>query len=277
MRDLSRGNDLLSINTVTLREQGGLGEIIDAVARAGIPGIAPWRDQAQACGIAEAARRIKAHGLTVTGYCRGGWFTAGGRAGLQAALDDNRRAIDEAVALGAQCLVMVVGGLPSGSRDLDGTHAMVRDALAELLPSARAAGMPLALEPLHPMHAAERACVNTMAQANDLCDELGEGLGLAVDVYHVWWDADLAAQIARAGARRLLAFHVCDWLVPTRDMLFDRGMMGDGVIDIRAIRSMMEGAGYRGFCEVEILSRGWWQRPLGEVLAMCVERYRSVC
>jgi sugar phosphate isomerase/epimerase len=277
MRDLSRGNDFLSINTVTLREQGGLAKIIDTVARAGIPGIAPWRDQAQACGVDSAAQRIKAHGLTVTGYCRGGWFTSGDRAGLQAALDDNRRAIDEAVMLGARCLVMVVGGLPSGSRDLYGAQAMVRDALAELLPYAREAGMPLALEPLHPMHAAERACVNTMAQANALCDELGEGIGLAVDVYHVWWDADLARQIERAGARRLLAFHVCDWLVPTRDVLFDRGMMGDGVIDIRTIRSMMERAGYAGFCEVEILSRDWWQRPMEEVLITCIERYRNAC
>jgi sugar phosphate isomerase/epimerase len=128
------------------------------------------------------------------------------------------------------------------------------------------------------MHAAERSCVNTLAQANDLCDELGAGIGLAVDVYHVWWDPELAREIGRAGQERLLAFHICDWLVPTRDMLYDRGMMGDGVIDIRHIRSVIEAAGYHGFCEVEILSKlDWWCRPMPEVLVTCVERYRTVC
>ncbi len=278
MRDLSADNRFLSINTTTVREQGGLAEIIDGVARAGIPGIAPWRDQAQACGIAEAARRIKANDLTVTGYCRGGWFTAGGRAGLQSAIDDNRRAIDEAVTLAAQCLVMVVGGLPDGTRDIKGARSMISDGLAAVLPHARAAGMPLAIEPLHPMHCAERCCVNTMAQANDLCDELGEGTGIALDVYHVWWDPDLERQVRRAGKDRLLAFHLCDWLIPTRDLLYDRGMMGDGVIDIPAIRGLIEGVGYDGFCEVEILSKtDWWQRPMPEVLATCIERYRTIC
>jgi sugar phosphate isomerase/epimerase len=278
MRDLSRDNAFLSINTATLRGRGSLVEIIDAVARAGIPGISPWRDQVQACGIEDVAGRIKAHGLAVTGYCRGGWFTFAGRAGFQAALDDNRRAIDEAAALNASCLVMVVGGLQELSHDLPGARALIRDGLAEVLPYARAAGVPLALEPLHPMHAAERSCVNTLAQANDLCDELGAGIGLAVDVYHVWWDPELAREIGRAGQERLLAFHICDWLVPTRDMLYDRGMMGDGVIDIRHIRSVIEAAGYRGFCEVEILSKlDWWCRPMPEVLVTCVERYRTVC
>lgn len=278
MRDLSQDNNFLSINTTTLRKQGGLATIVDGVARAGIPGISPWRDQAQACGIKKAARLVKAHGLTVTGYCRGGWFTSAGKAGLRAALDDNRRAVDEAAALGASSLVVVVGGLLLNSRDLKGTRALVREALAELLPYARAAGIPLALEPLHPMHAAERACINTLAQANDLCDELGAGIGLAVDVYHVWWDPDLAPQIARARGERLLAFHLCDWLIPTRDMLYDRGMMGDGCINIPYIRGLMEDAGYRGFCEVEILSKfDWWRRPINEVLATCIERYRTVC
>jgi len=222
MRDLSSDSRFLSVNTVTVREQGSLSVIIDAVAEAGIPGISPWRDQVQACGTAEAARRIRANGLVVTGYCRGGWFTGRGRDGFQAAVDDNLRAIDEAAALNAQCLVMVVGGLPEGSRDLHGARALARDGLATVLPHALACGVPLAIEPLHPMHCAERACVNTLAQANDLCDELGEGAGIALDVYHVWWDPDLESQIQRAGKTRLLAFHVCDWLIPTRDGLFDR-------------------------------------------------------
>jgi sugar phosphate isomerase/epimerase len=205
-------------------------------------------------------------------------FTAGGRAGAAAALDDNRRAIDEAATLGAQCLVLVVGGLAPQSRDLAGARALVRDSLAELLPYARAANVPLAIEPLHPMYAADRACVNTLKQANDLCDELGPGVGVAVDLYHTWWDPDLEREIARAGKERILAFHICDWLVPTTDLLLDRGMMGDGVIDIPRIRGWVEAAGYDGFCEVEIMSQAnWWRRPMAEVLETCAARYRSVC
>ena len=206
------------------------------------------------------------------------------------ALDDNKRAVDEALTLEAPCLVLVVGGLPKdaggriASKDLPGARAMVRDGIGELLEYARPAGMPLAIEPLHPMYAADRACVNTMAHANDLCDELSPGgnagLGIAVDVYHVWWDPDLKREIERAGghAGRLLAFHLCDWLVPTTDLLLDRGMMGDGVIDLPLIRSWMEGAGYRGPHEVEIFSeRNWWKRDPDEVLATCVERHQTVC
>ena len=138
--------------------------------------------------------------------------------------------------------------------------------------------MPLAIEPLHPMYAADRACVNTLAQALDLCDALGDGVGVAIDVYHVWWDPDLEAQIARAGAERILAYHICDWLVPTRDLLLDRGMMGDGVIDLRAIRAWIEAAGYHGPQEVEIFSADdWWKRPGDEVLRTCIERYNAVC
>src|SRR6266478_9148405 len=182
-------------------------------------------------------------------------FPAADEVSRRAALDDNRRAVDEAAAIGAQCLVLVVGGLPKNSRDIVGARMQVREALHALLPYARSARVPLGIEPLHPMYAADRACINTLAQANDLCDALGPGLGVAIDVYHVWWDPDLEREIARAGAAgRLLAFHVCDWLVPTRDLLNDRGMMGDGVIDLRRIRGWVEAAGYDGFCEVEIFS-----------------------
>ena len=163
-------------------------------------------------------------------------FPAADEAGRRAALDDNRRAVDEAAGIGAQCLVLIAGGLPKGSKDLAGAHEQVRDGIAALLPYARDAGVPLAIEPLHPMYAADRACVNTLGHANDLCDELGEGLGIALDVYHVWWDPDLPRQIERAG-KRIVTYHVCDWLVPTRDLVFDRGMPGDGVIDLRGIRA----------------------------------------
>ncbi|MDH4093858.1 MAG: sugar phosphate isomerase/epimerase [Betaproteobacteria bacterium] len=259
----------LSLNTATTRAQWGLAQAIDGCARHGIRGIAPWRDQLAAMGVQEAARAIKANGLAVTGLCRGGFFTA------KDWRDDNRRAIEEAHALGAQCLVLVVGGLPQGSKDLAGARQQVADGIAAILPEASKAGVPLAIEPLHPMQAAERACINTLEQALDLCDALGEGVGVAVDVYHVWWDPKLAQQIARAGRERLLAYHICDWLVPTRDLLNDRGMMGDGVIDLPRIRGWMEGAGYAGFHEVEIFSTlDWWRRDADEVLATCLECHR---
>jgi sugar phosphate isomerase/epimerase len=280
MPDLSQ----LSINQATTRAQWTLREAAEGYARAGVPGIAVWRDKLAECGVGEAARILAGEGLTVTGLCRGGMFPAADPAGLRVAIDDNRRAVDEAVAIGAQCLVLVVGGLPAGSKDIAAAREMVRDGIGELLPHARAAVMPLAIEPLHPMYAADRACVNTMAQANDLCDALGEGLGIAVDVYHVWWDPDLEREIRRAGDaareehKRILAFHICDWLVPTIDLLLDRGMMGDGVIDLPKIRRWVEAAGYEGLHEVEIFSaENWWKRDPDEVVRVCIERHRSCC
>jgi sugar phosphate isomerase/epimerase len=275
MRDLSNDRSLLSINSMTVKPWS-LEQLVEGCARAGLSAISPWRDIVQACGVERAGKLIRGHGMTVTGLCRGGMFPAADDAGRRAALDDNRRAVDEAAAIGARCLILVVGGLPKGSRDIVDARKQVRDALQELLPYARQAGVPLAIEPLHPMFAADRACVNTLKQANDLCDQFGDGAGVAVDVYHVWWDPDLASQIARAG-RRILAYHVNDWLVPTTDLLLDRGMMGDGVIDLRAIRAMVEAAGYRGHCEVEILSaENWWKRDPDEVLRVCIERHRTV-
>ncbi|AIB11082.1 endonuclease [Azospirillum argentinense] len=285
MRDFSGDHRWLSINTATVRKQGDLLQIFDACARQGIRAVSPWRDQVAAVGLDRAVRAVKELGLELSGYCRGGMFPADPdrRAEVR---DDNRRAVDEAVALGAPCLVLVVGGLPQFSRpgsppskDIALARAQVEDGIAELLEHARGAEMPLAIEPLHPMYAADRACVNTMGHALDLCDRLdpqGTGaLGVALDVYHVWWDPELEAQIRRAGRNRLCAFHVCDWLVPTADLLEDRGMMGDGMIDIPMIRGWVEAVGFQGYSEVEIFSRRWWARPLDEVLAVCVERHRS--
>ena len=282
--------ELLSINTATVRKQWGLSEIIAGCAPRGIRQISPWRDQVAAVGLKETAQRLRDAGVRLSGYCRGGMFPALDRAGRKAALDDNKRAVDEALTLEAPCLVLVVGGLPKdaggriASKDLPGARAMVRDGIGELLEHARPAGMPLAIEPLHPMYAADRACVNTMAHANDLCDELSPGanagLGIAVDVYHVWWDPDLEREIERAGgySGRLMAFHLCDWLVPTADLLLDRGMMGDGVIDLPRVRSWMEAAGYQGPHEVEIFSaNNWWKRDPDEVLITCIQRHQTVC
>jgi len=265
----------LSINQATTRPQWTLRQAIEGYARQEVRGIAIWRDKLAELGTAAARRLLSDHGMTVTGLCRGGLFPAADPAGRRAAIDDSKRAIEEAEALGARCVVVVAGGLPAGSKDLAGARTMVAEGLDAILPFARSAGVPLAIEPLHPMYAADRCCVNTLRHANDLCEALGDGIGVAVDVYHVWWDPDLAAEIARAGKKRLLAFHICDWLVPTRDLLLDRGMMGDGVIDIPLIRSWMEGAGYDGFHEVEIFSKDdWWQRDPHEVVRICRERHQ---
>jgi sugar phosphate isomerase/epimerase len=277
----------LSINLATVREQWDMRQAVDACLKHGITAIAPWRDQVEKIGLAEAARIVRDNGLRVTDLCRGGMFPASDAAGRQRQIDDNKRAVDEAAALGAACLVLVVGGLPQYSRpgsapskDLLAARAQVEEEIAALLEHARSVGMPLALEPLHPMYAADRACVNTLAQALDICDRLDPdragGIGVAVDVYHVWWDPALWDGIARAGRNRLLAYHVCDWLVPTRDMLNDRGMMGDGVVDLKRVRAAVEAAGYAGFSEVEIFSEYWWGRPLAEVLDTCIARHKAV-
>jgi sugar phosphate isomerase/epimerase len=272
----------LSLNTATTRAQWGLAEAIEGCARHGIRGISPWRDQLAGMGVKKAARAIKAHDLVVTGLCRGGMFPASTAAGRRKAIEDNLRAIDEAHALGARCLVLVVGGLPKSSKDIAGAREQVHDGIRAILPHAKAAGMPLAIEPLHPMYAADRACINTMAQALDLCDALDPkksgALGVVVDVYHVWWDPQLEAQIKRAGGRRLLAYHICDWLVPTTDLLLDRGMMGDGVIDLKLIRQWKEAAGYTGAHEVEIFSaNNWWKRDPNDVLRIIQQQHRRYC
>ncbi len=291
MRDFSQDHRWLSINTATVRKQHGveqsLPDILEACAQRGIRAVSPWRDQVAAAGLDNISRLVKTHGLELSGYCRGGMFPAVDAAGVRAAADDNRRAVDEACALNAACLVLVVGGLPGAlagkaiHKDIARSRSQVHDGIATLLEYAKANHMPLAIEPLHPMYAADRACINTLEHALDVCDALDPGrtgaLGVAVDVYHVWWDPKLQAQIARAGKERLLAFHVCDWLTPTTDLLNDRGMMGDGVIDIPKIRGWVEAQGFAGYSEVEIFSTGnWWQRGSGEVLDTCIARHKTV-
>ena len=290
MRDFSQDHQWLSINTATVRKSNGveqpLTDIIEACAKRGIRAISPWRDQVASAGLETISNLVKTHGMELSGYCRGGMFPAADAQGRQAARDDNRRAVDEARELNAACLVLVVGSLPGAlagkamHKNIALARNQVRDGIADLLGYARAARMPLAIEPLHPMYAADRACINTMEQALDVCDELDPqrsgALGVAVDVYHVWWDPKLKAQIERAGKDRLLAFHVCDWLTPTTDLLNDRGMMGEGVIDIPQIRGWVEGCGFQGYSEVEIFSsQNWWKRDCAEVLDTCIQRHRN--
>ena len=269
----------ISLNLATTRQVWGFKDAVEGCLRADITAISPWRDQVAAIGLGEAARITAANGIRVTGLCRGGMFPAETTAGRQENIADNLRAIDEAAALKADCLVLVVGGLPGSSKDIVGARQMVTDGIAAMLPHALACGVKLAIEPLHPMYAADRACVNTIDQGLDICDQLGPNVGVAIDVYHVWWDPCLAQAIARAGnMERIFAHHICDWLVPTKDMLLDRGMMGDGVINLPAIRAMIEAAGYHGPQEVEIFSQdNWWKRGGDEVLEVIKNRVATVC
>ncbi len=269
--------DRLSLNTATVKTAWTLAQSIDGCARHGIAGITPWRDVLQDMGVKQAARAIRDAGLTVSGLCRGGWYTAEGALTPQV-LDDNKRAVDEAAAIDAECLVMVVGGLADGSRDLIAARSIVEEGLAHTLDYARDVGVPIAIEPLHPMYAADRACINTMGQALDICDRLGSGIGVVVDVYHVWWDPEVHAQIRRAGKERLMGFQVCDWLLETRDMLNDRGMMGDGIINIPDLRAAVEAEGFAGLVDVEIFSSNdWWKRDPDEVLKTSISRSFESC
>src|SRR3954463_8515750 len=285
MRDFSNDHRWLSLNTATVRKQGDFVAIAEACARHKIRGISPWRDQVAHVGLDKAVKAVRDHDLELSGYCRGGMFVSD-EGHRQQQRDDNRRCVDEAVALGSPCIVLVVGGLPqysrpgsSPSKNIVNARAQVEDGIAEMMEYARQAKMPLAIEPLHPAYAADRACVNTTEQALDICDRLDPNrtgmLGVALDVYHIWWDPELHAQIARAGKDRLLAFHVCDWLVPTTDILNDRGMMGDGVIDIRSARAAVEAQGFAGYCEIEIFSDTWWDKPIDDVLRTCIARHKT--
>jgi sugar phosphate isomerase/epimerase len=281
MRDLA-DRRLCAINTATLGFQSPIGEVIEAVARAGFGGIAPWRREVEGQDVAAIARQIRDAQLTVSGYCRSTYIPAATRGEFDANVEANRKAIADAGVLGARSFVMVVGGLPAGSKDIAAARAQVQEAAGLLAEHGKRHGVRIALEPLHPVYAAERSCLSLLSEALAMCEAV-EGvsadpwLGTCIDVYHTWWDPNVKRDIARAGAaRRILGFHVCDWLVPTVDVLNDRGMMGDGVIDVPEFRRSIEGAGYAGLVEVEIFSAGnWWRRPMAETLDVCAARLAS--
>ncbi|MGW3834038.1 sugar phosphate isomerase/epimerase family protein [Streptomyces microflavus] len=265
----------LSLNQETIK-QWSLPELAEGCVKAGIGQVGLWRAPVQAYGVERTARLLSGAGLTVTSLCRGGFLTALDPADRAAALDDNRRAIDEAAALTTDTLVLVSGGLPPGSRDLYGARERVAEALAELAPYAAERGVRLAIEPLHPMFASDRCVVSTLAQALDLAERFpAEQVGVVVDTYHVWWDDRAPAQIARAGAGgRIHSFQLADWITPLpAGVLLGRGQLGDGCVDFRSFRSQVESAGYDGPIEVEIFNEALWARDGAEVLAEVAERY----
>ncbi|MDZ5443650.1 sugar phosphate isomerase/epimerase family protein [Micromonospora sp. 4G57] len=262
----------LSLNQRTTKSWS-VREAVEGCVRAGIPAIGLWREPVAEIGVARAAKIVADAGMRVSSLCRGGFLTATGQAG-RAALDDNRRAVDEAAGLGTDCLVMVVGGLPAGSRDLRGARQRVADALAELAPYAGEHGVRLALEPLHPMYCADRAVLSTLGQALDLAEQFPvDQVGIVVDTFHIWWDPDVWRQIARAG-ERIASYQVCDFLTPLpADVLLGRGMMGDGHIDFPPFTRAVAEAGYRGDTEVEIFNAEVWATDPDQVLATMKDRY----
>ena len=266
--------DRLSLNTMTTKGWT-LREAVEATAAAGLLAIGVWRDRVDEAGVDEAAKIVRDNGLRVSTLCRGGFLTGLDDPG--AILDDNRRAIDEAAALGTSELVMVVGGL--AGRDLVGARARVAERLADLVPYAVERDVRLALEPLHPVFCAERAVISTLGQALDLATPFpADAVGVVVDTFHVWWDPGLAESLARAGAAgRISSYQICDWLVPmAADPLVSRGMMGDGVIDFAAITALVDQAGYRGDIEVEIFNETVWATDGVAVLETMKERYRDL-
>ena len=267
----------LSINQYTTRELWSLREAVEGYARHGVHGISVSHEKLAEIGPREAAKLLRDNGMTVTGYCIGGLLTDTEKEPFQKRIEENLRIIDEAAEIDAQCIVLLAGGLPPGAKDLTAARDRALQGISALLPHARSAGVIIALEPLHPMTCALRSCLTTLGQANDWYEQLGAGpeLGIVVDVYHCWWDPRLEAEIARA-AGRITAFHVSDWLEDTADIRVDRGMMGDGVIDIPRIRALVGAAGYEGHIEVEIFSeRNWWKRDPDEVVEIAKERYIS--
>jgi sugar phosphate isomerase/epimerase len=261
---------LLSFNQATA-ERASLRDVVDACARHGVPGISVWRHKLAETGVGVAARLIRDAGLQVSSLCRGGMFPAATSTERAARIDDNRRAIDDAAALGAEVIVLVCGAAPD--RDISAARAMVADGVAAIVPYAAERGIRLGIEPLHPAFAAERSCVTTMREARLIAERFTPAhVGVIVDVYHVWWDPERAAEIALLG-ERIAGYHVNDWLVPVKNVLMNRGMMGDGVIELRKIRGEVERAGYRGPIEVEIFNESIWETPVDELVRLTRDRF----
>lgn len=260
----------LSFNQITA-DACSLAQVVDGCVRHGVGSIAVWRHKIAEVGLDEAVRLVRAAGLRVSSVCRGGMFPASTRAERDARIEDNRRAIDEAAALGAPVLVLVCGAAPD--RDITAARRMVEDGIRAIAPYAEERGVTLGIEPLHPAFAAERSCIATLREARQLAERIrSDAVGIVADVYHIWWDPELYEELERA-APRLVGFHVCDWRVPVTDVLMNRGMMGDGVIEVRRIRDAVDQGGYAGPIEVEIFNAAVWATPLDALLPLTKERF----
>lgn len=272
LSDFSR----LCVHTITTKPWS-VEEAMDKYAAARIGGITVWRQWLEGRNISKVGDQLRERNLEIVSLCRGGFFPASNDTDLEAAREDNRLAIREAAELGAPLIVLVCGAVPG--QPLEESRKQIADGIAAVLPLAEEHGIRLGIEPLHPMYADDRSAINTMASANEVCDQLDHPLvGIAADVYHIWWDPDLADQIRITGEKdRLFAFHVCDWRTPTIDLLNDRGLMGEGCIDLRGIRAMVEAAGFRGFNEVEVFSDRWWACDQDEFLAAIQKAYLEHC
>ena len=261
LTDLSK----LCVHTITTKPWS-IEEAMDQYAAAGIGGVTVWRQWLDGREIAAVGDQLRERNLEIAALCRGGFFPATTTQDRETAIEDNRLAIREAAALGAPMIVLVCGAVPG--QPLEESRKQIADGIAAVLPLAEEHNIKLAIEPLHPVYADDRSAINTMASANAVCDQLDHPLvGIAADVYHIWWDPDLEAQIKLTGEKnRLFAFHICDWMTPTADLLNDRGLMGEGCIDIPGIRAMVEAAGFNDFNEVEVFSDRWWARDQNEFL-----------
>lgn len=264
----------LSLNQATVK-YASFAEVVDLAVRHRVPAIGAWRESVQDHGVSAAAQLARDAGLRVSSLCRGGFFTDPDTAGRH---DDNRRAIEEAAVLGAPALVLVAGGLPEGSKDLVGARRRVADAIAALVPDAEAAGVQLAIEPLHPMYAADRAVINTLAQALELASAFpAPVVGVVVDTFHLWWDPSAAEIVAGTDSRRIASFQVCDWLNPmAADPLLSRAIMGDGVIDFGPLTRAVLATGYLGDIEVEVFNQEVWDTAPGEVVGRVGRRFADL-
>lgn len=268
--DLSR----LCIHTITTKPWS-IEEAAKHYAAAGVSGITVWRNALEGRNIRQTGNLLRENNLSIVSLCRGGFFADKDPVKRKQALDDNRRAIAEAAELGTSLIVLVCGADPS--QPLEESRKQIQDGIAALIPETAAAGVKLAIEPLHPMYADTRSAVNTLAQANDMAEALNTPwVGVAVDVYHLWWDPHLETEIKRCGQNsHLFAFHICDWNTPTTDMLNDRGLMGEGCIPVKQIRSWVEAAGFTGYNEVEIFSNRFWKEDQSVFLKRIIKAYRE--
>lgn len=270
LTDLSR----LCIHTITTKPWN-IEEAAKHYSASGVKGITVWRDALTERNIKKTGDMLRQNGLSVVSLCRGGFFAGKEYPKRMAAIDDNRKAIEEAYELGTKMIVLVCGADPKQS--LEDSRKQIYEGIAKIIPEAKAAGVKLAIEPLHPMYADTRSAINTLSQANDLAEKLNSPwVGVAVDIYHLWWDPDLEKEIERCGkTKTLLAFHICDWKSPTVDILNDRGLMGEGCIPIRTIRSWVEAAGFNGFHEVEIFSNEYWKMEQSGFLNKIITSYKT--